>query len=150
MWVVTFSFCSQRSWGEGDRSLSCAQNGIGTKTSNLILHKMKPTDLDEYLKATYISWMSISDPKLVPHELDGKLTFVKSGTLINIHIIGGFFLLFQKVSVTSLCLLFLSSQRLKNASRKRGNQSPARDKFQFFTLNTVFLFKKTAIVRHFV
>ena len=94
--------------------------------------------------------MSISDPKLVPHELDGKLTFVKSGTLINIHIIGGFFLLFQKVSVTSLCLLFLSSQRLKNAGRKRGNQSPARDKFQFFTLNTVFLFKKTAIVRHFV
>ena len=55
--------------------------------------------------------MSISDPKLVPHELDVQLEFVKSGTLINIHITGGFFLLFQKVSVTSLRVLFLSSHR---------------------------------------
>ena len=62
--------------------------------------------------------MSISDPKLVPHELDVQLKFVKSGTLINIHITGGFFLLFQKVSVTSLRVLFLSSHRLKKRWQK--------------------------------
>ena len=55
-----------------------------TKTSNLILHKMTSTDLDEYE-------CLFSDPKLVPHELDGKLEFAKSGTLINRWI---FFVLF--------------------------------------------------------
>ena len=34
---------------------------------------------------------SFSDPKLVPHELDGKLEFLKSGTLINIQNNGGYF-----------------------------------------------------------
>ena len=37
-----------------------------------------------------------SDPKLVPHGLDGKLEFAKSGTLINIQNIVGFFRTFLR------------------------------------------------------
>ena len=55
--MATVSFCSRSTarGREDDRSLSCVQNGIGTKTSNLILHKMTPTDLNECLKETRLN-----------------------------------------------------------------------------------------------
>ena len=53
--LFLFALVQRRGGGEDDRSLSCVQNGIGTKTSNLILHKMKPTDLNECLKETRLN-----------------------------------------------------------------------------------------------
>ena len=87
-------------------------------------------------------WRLVSDSKSVPHELDGKLEFAKSGTLKHTKYRWIFSYLFKRyLSLRSMfqMFFFLSSQIKKKTSHQRAISTS-------FSQWTLFSLKKTPLL----